>query len=88
MQVRVECYAGYKGEETPRKFFLGERTVEVETVLDSWLAPDHRYFKVRGNDRANYILRYDVRSEFWELTLFETGAAPPPRPDGACSGHS
>jgi len=67
MQVRVECYAGYEGEETPRKFFLGERTVEVETVLDSWLAPDHRYFRVRGNDHSNYTLRYDVRSEFWEL---------------------
>jgi hypothetical protein len=50
MRIRVECYAGYRGEETPRRFFLGERAVEVREVVDRWLAPDHRYFKVRGSD--------------------------------------
>ena len=71
MVVRVECYAGYRGEETPRRFHLGERTVEVAEVLDRWLAPDHRYFKVRGDDGARYILRHDPDSGDWELTLYE-----------------
>ena len=71
MKVRVECYAGYRGEETPRRFHLGERTVEVAEVLDRWLAPDHRYFKVRGDDGARYILRHDPNSGDWELTLYE-----------------
>lgn len=71
MIVRVECYAGYRGEETPRRFFLGERAVDVVEVLDRWLAPDHRYFKVAGDDRATYILRHDVVTARWELTLFE-----------------
>jgi hypothetical protein len=71
MHVRVECYAGYRGEETPRRFHLGERTVEVAEVLDRWLAPDHRYFKVRGDDGARYILRHDPNSGDWELTLYE-----------------
>ena len=71
MIVRVECYAGYRGEETPRRFHLGERTVEVAEVLDRWLAPDHRYFKVRGDDGARYILRHDPDSGDWELTLYE-----------------
>ena len=44
LRVRVECYAGHRGEETPRRFFLGTRRVEVARVLDRWLAPDHRYF--------------------------------------------
>jgi hypothetical protein len=76
MKLRVECYAGYKGEETPRAFHLGDRRVEVKEVLDQWLAPDHRYFKVRGDDGGLYILRHDGPTDTWELTLFEqkTGA--------------
>lgn len=71
MRVRVECYAGYRGEETPRRFFLGARAVAVREVVDRWLAPDHRYFKVTGDDRSTYILRHDLESGAWELTLFE-----------------
>ena len=66
--IQVECYAGYRGEETPLRFYCGERKVEVVEVLDRWLAPDHRYFKVKGDDAATYIIRYDVASDRWELT--------------------
>lgn len=69
--VRVECYAGYRGEEEPRRFWLGERAIEVAEILDRWLAPEHRYFKVRGDDAGTYILRHDTRVERWELTMFE-----------------
>jgi hypothetical protein len=71
MEVRVECYAGHRGEETPRRFWFGERAVEVAEVTDRWLDPDHRYFKVRGSDGATYILRHDPHAERWELTLFD-----------------
>ena len=71
LAVRVECYAGHRGEETPRRFFLGERRVEVAEVLDRWLAPDHAYFKVRGNDDAVYILRHEDVADAWQLTMFQ-----------------
>lgn len=71
--VTVECYAGYRGEESPRRFVIGERTVEVREILDRWLAPEHRYFKVRGDDEAVYILRHDTEAGEWELTLFDSG---------------
>ena len=70
MGIHVECYAGYRGEETPRRFQLGEKFIEVKDVLDQWLAPDHRYFKVAGEDGSIYILRHDSRSFDWELTFF------------------
>ena len=70
MGIRVECYAGYRGEETPRAFFLGERRIEVVEVLDRWLAPDHRYFKVRGDDAGIYMLRHDETACEWEMTMF------------------
>jgi hypothetical protein len=73
LSIRVECYAGYRGEETPRRFYLGPRRVEVVEVLDRWLAPDHRYFKLKGDDGAIYIVRHDVSSGRWELTMFSAG---------------
>ena len=33
--VRVECYAGSRGEEEPRRFFRGERRVEIAEILDT-----------------------------------------------------
>ncbi len=74
MNLRVECYSGYRGEETPRQLWFGSRRVEVVEVLDRWLAPDHRYFKIEGHDGGTYILRHDVVEQRWELTMFERQA--------------
>ena len=72
MDIHVECYAGHLGEETPRRLAFDGRVLEVAEVIDRWLAPDHRYFKVRTVDGATYILRHDVSSQRWELVMFET----------------
>jgi hypothetical protein len=71
--IRVECYDGYRGEESPRRFFLNKRQIDVVDTLDRWLAPDHRYFKVKGDDGATYIIRHDVTTGQWELTLYDGG---------------
>ena len=34
--IRVECYAGAKADETPRRVTLDERIVELGEVLDRW----------------------------------------------------
>lgn len=71
LTLHVECHAGYRGEETPRRFHIGTRNIEVIEVIDRWISPDHRYFKVLGNDEGIYILRYDTSSNRWELTMFD-----------------
>ena len=71
--VDVECYAGHRGEETPRRFRLGDRNIEIVDVIDRWLAPDHRYFKVRDTSGDLYILRNDVIACLWEVTVFRSG---------------
>jgi hypothetical protein len=71
LTVRVECHAGHRGEETPRRFSFDRRWIEVVEVLDAWLAPDHRYFKLRGDDGGAYILRHDVPAARWELTMYD-----------------
>jgi hypothetical protein len=69
--ITVECYAGYRGEQTPRRFQLDDRTFDVDDVIDQWLAPDHRYFKVRTTDGDVCIIRHDVEQQAWKLTMFE-----------------
>jgi hypothetical protein len=70
VKIGVECYAGYRGEEIPRSFQLGQERIQVKDVLDRWLSPDYRYFKVSGKDGTIYILRHDSQSFEWELNSF------------------
>jgi hypothetical protein len=64
-----------------RRFRIGQRQVQIAEVVDSWLAPDYRYFKVKDTQGDLYILRHDVASYRWELTWFrcstDAGANPP-----------
>jgi hypothetical protein len=75
LAVDVECYAGYRGEETPQRFRLAEREIEIVDVVDRWLAPDHRYFKVQDTQGDLLILRNDVAARRWEITLFRRGTS-------------
>lgn len=71
MDVEVDCHAGYRGEETPRRILLGGRAVAVVEIVDRWYGPDHRYFKLLGDDGAVYLVRHDELADRWELRLFE-----------------
>jgi len=73
MNLKVECYAGYRGDEEPRAFALGERCLDVKEILDRWLAPDHRYFKVAASDGDTYILRHDDVTGEWTLGAYRRG---------------
>lgn len=73
LRVQVQCHAGYRGEETPQRFFLGRRELGVVDVLDRWLDPEHRYFKLRADDGGVYLLRHDNDRDEWELTMFDSG---------------
>jgi len=70
LSVNVECYAGHRGEQTPRTLILGDRRIAVAEVLDAWLATEYRYFKLKGADGDTYLVRHDERTGIWELTMF------------------
>lgn len=72
--IQVECYAGAKADETPRRFRLEERVVEIGEVLDRWYQvesqpewPRADYFKVRGVDQSEFLLKHDLESDEWYL---------------------
>lgn len=73
LTIRVECDTDYQGEKTPRRFYMGDKAIEIEEVIDRWLAPEYRYFKVRTGENDTYILRHDILAHRWELTMFQSG---------------
>jgi hypothetical protein len=75
LTIGVECYAGHRGEQTPRALITPQRRIDVTEIIDAWLAPDHRYFKVRCTDDGTYLIRHDVRSDTWELTMFRSATS-------------
>ncbi|MDH3216185.1 MAG: hypothetical protein OEN01_07830 [Candidatus Krumholzibacteria bacterium] len=72
-RVLVECYAGFRGEEEPRRFTWNDHQRDVVEILDRWLDPNHRYFKVRACDQGIYILRHDADTGPWEVSVFLEG---------------
>ena len=75
MEIRVECYAGYRADERPVRFALGDRTCSVEEVEDRWYGPEARFFRVRADDGNVYILRHDEAEDRWTLEGFRAPAA-------------
>ena len=70
MAIRVQSYAGYRSEQEPVAFWLGERRVEVRAVVDRWYAPTQRWFRVDADDGNVYVLRHDEASDEWEIAAF------------------
>ena len=69
--IKVNCYAGYRGEQEPRELVIGDQPVAVASIEDRWFSPDHRYFKLVGRDECRYIIRHDVDTQAWELVYYQ-----------------
>ncbi len=73
LQLKVECYAGYKADERPLRFTpqtRDARTYEVQEVLDRWYGVGYTCFRVRADDGNTYILRHQEREDTWSLDSF------------------
>ena len=72
--IPVECYAGPRAEETPRRVVWQGRAIEVSEVLDRWCQVESKpewpradYFKVRTLDDCEFLLKHDLESGEWYL---------------------
>ncbi len=70
--TNVQCYAGFKADESPRRFLLEGRWVEVEQIMDRWYQGDRDpewpiadYFKVLGDDGREHLLKHDRAYDEW-----------------------
>jgi hypothetical protein len=68
--VRVECYAGHKGDERPVRVEIGRQMTEVSAVEDRWYSPGATYFRVLLVTGERYVLRRDDAQDVWALEAF------------------
>ena len=66
-ELEVECKAGYKADETPVRFSLGQQRKAVVEICDRWYDPGADYFKVKVDDGCLYLLRHDRCTDQWSL---------------------
>ena len=69
-KVLVECYAGYRGDQRPVRFQLGERAYRAKEIQDQWYSPGAIYFRVLADDENLYVLRHDEVQDIWSLEGF------------------
>jgi len=74
-ELKVECYAGYKADQRPVKFKLGNQTLEIQAIEDQWYSPDSVYFRVRAADGNIYVLRHHETADSWTLEAFRRSNA-------------
>jgi hypothetical protein len=70
--LRVECYSGWRADERPIRFWIDDHSYFVEEIIDQWYGPDAAFFKVRADDRNQYILRHDTSPavDVWRVESF------------------
>lgn len=74
--VRVECYAGYKGDERPARVLLDEQLVEIAVVEDRWYSPGSTYFRILLCNGERYVLRRQEAQDVWTIEAFRSANPP------------
>ncbi|RQW76916.1 MAG: hypothetical protein EHM51_02700 [Geobacter sp.] len=72
-KLDVQTYSGFKADERPVSFSLGERSLQVREIVDRWYDVDHNYYKVLADDGKSYLLRHDLNADAWELVETNAG---------------
>lgn len=66
-KIKVETYSGYKADEYPVRFWIGEKRLEILEIEDRWYSSGFSYFKVFADDAAHYILKKSIETEIWSV---------------------
>jgi hypothetical protein len=66
-KIHVEAYSGYKANERPTSFVLGNQERHVVDIVDRWYGVEHDYFKVLADDGKVYLLRWNRLLDLWFL---------------------
>ena len=66
--IEVFSYSGYKANERPLSFVLGEETLRVKKIVKRWRGEDHDYFRVLADDGEAYLLKWNRNQDHWTLS--------------------
>ena len=69
--IKVITYSGYRGEESPRAFFINDEKITVVEILDMWIEEKlsdsmrKRFFIVRSSNDQRYKIYNDEKTLEW-----------------------
>lgn len=69
--IRVKSYSGYKAEERPISFSVGDKEFKIKEILDTSLEEKwgkrFRGFRVRTEDNGVFKICYHEEERLWYL---------------------
>jgi hypothetical protein len=72
--IKVECHSGYKADEYPRCFYLGENKFDIIEITDRWYQSDlnpewpaSNYFKAETTSGKQFIIKHDLEKDLWYI---------------------
>ena len=74
IKIDVSSYAGYRGEESPRVFFVHGEKITVLEVLKMWIEEEgpertrKRFFHLKGSEGLFRKLHYDLSADNGSIT--------------------
>jgi hypothetical protein len=69
--IKVVAYSGYRGDESPRAFFINDEKITVVEILDMWIEESlynrmrKRFFIVKTHDDRQYKIYIDEKTLEW-----------------------
>jgi hypothetical protein len=65
MNIKVECYSGFKADERPLNFIIDDKRLKVKKIIKQWRTPENDCFKVLADDGQIFLLKHDIRKDIW-----------------------
>lgn len=74
--IQVECHAGYKADEYPRKFTWDRSEFEIKEILDRWYEGYNNtssntvnYYRVKTDLKGSFLLKHEIKNDQWFLVV-------------------
>lgn len=68
MEAWVECYSGYTYAQRPTAIYWQEERLGIDEILNEWLSPCARHFKVITVNSLIFELSFREDSGLWRVT--------------------
>jgi len=76
ISIQVECHAGFKADEYPRKFTWDQVEFEISEILDRWYEgyasstdQNIHYFRVKTDLKGSFLLKHEIKNDRWFLVV-------------------
>jgi hypothetical protein len=65
--TKVSTYSGYKADERPLCFTIGDQRLEVRHIISRWVEPEKDFFRVIAEDQKIYTISRHRKSDLWSV---------------------